>query len=96
MLIIQRRAGERIVISNGVEITVAAVAGRNVRLAVNAPRGIIVLRAEVYDAFVAANAEAAGTSVEAAQESPILVGRGTVSCSSTELGSDTSKSTTHG
>jgi carbon storage regulator len=66
MLIIQRHVGESIVLSNGVEITVGAVTKRGVRLAVRAPNGIAVLRGEVYDAIVEANAAAAGTPFESA------------------------------
>ena len=58
MLIVQRKVGEKIVIGGGIEITVTAVNGRSVRLGVNAPRGVLVLRGEVHDAIVAANAAA--------------------------------------
>jgi carbon storage regulator len=58
MLILQRRVGERIVLSGGIEITVTAVTKRGVRLAVNAPRGVAVVRGEVHDAIVEANARA--------------------------------------
>jgi carbon storage regulator len=66
MLIIQRRVGERIVLSNGVEITVARVTKRGARLAVNIPEGLIVLRGEVHDAIVRASSEAAATPFDVA------------------------------
>lgn len=59
MLIVRRRVGERIVISGGIEITIAAANGGGVRLAVQAPRGVAVVRGEVHDAIAAANAAAA-------------------------------------
>jgi carbon storage regulator len=59
MLIVQRKVGERIVIGGGIEITVTAVNARGVRLGVHAPRGTHVLRGEVHDSIVAANAAAA-------------------------------------
>ncbi len=59
MLIFQRRVGDRIVMSGGIEITVAAVTKSGVRLAVKAPRGVTVLRGEVHDSIAAANAQAA-------------------------------------
>ncbi len=62
MLILQRRVGERIVVSGGVEITVTAVTRRGVRLAVSAPPGVSVLRGEVHDAIAQANARAAGST----------------------------------
>ncbi len=61
MLIIQRRLGERIVMSDGVEITVIAVTKRGVRLAMTIPDGLVVLRGEVYESVAAANAAAAAT-----------------------------------
>lgn len=64
MLIIQRRVGERIVMSNGVEITVSAVTKRGARLALKVPDGLVVLRGEVHDAIATANAEAAATPFE--------------------------------
>jgi len=70
MLIIQRRVGERIVMSNGVEITVAAVTKRGVRLALQAPAGIVVLRGEVHDAVAAANAAAAENGIEGSVAAP--------------------------
>jgi sRNA-binding carbon storage regulator CsrA len=47
--------------SNGVEITVAAVTKRGVRLAMTTPDGLVILRGEVYDSIAAANAAAAAT-----------------------------------
>jgi carbon storage regulator len=70
MLIIQRRVGERIVMSNGVEITVAAVTKRGARLAMKVPDGLIVLRGEVHDAIAAANAEAAATPFDQPSPTP--------------------------
>jgi len=65
MLIIRRRVGERIVIGSNIEITVASATRRVVRLAIQAPKGIPVLRGEVHDAVVAANvAASAGQVVE--------------------------------
>jgi carbon storage regulator len=62
MLIIQRRVGERVVMSNGIEITVTALTKRGVRLAVKVPDEFVVMRGEVYDEIVAANAAAAATA----------------------------------
>jgi carbon storage regulator len=59
MLILQRRVGQRIVVGDGIEITVIAISKGGIRLAVNAPRGIPVIRGEVHDAVAAANALAA-------------------------------------
>ena len=58
MLIVQRRVGERIRIGDGIEITIQSSTRNGVRLAIVAPRGIAVLRGEVHDAIVKANAAA--------------------------------------
>jgi carbon storage regulator len=62
MLIVQRRVGERIVLTGGIEITIVEVTRRGVRLGVIAPRGVAVLRGEVHDAIAAANTAAADSS----------------------------------
>ncbi len=59
MLILQRRVGEKIVVGGEIEITIAEITKRGVRLAVRAPSGVTVLRGETHDAVVASNARAA-------------------------------------
>ena len=61
MLIIQRHVGQRIVVGGGIDIVVTAVTRGGVRLGVTASRGISVLRGEVYDAVVEANAAASAS-----------------------------------
>jgi carbon storage regulator len=62
MLIVQRRVGQRIVVGQGIEIVVTNVGRGGVRLGVIAPRGVAVLRGEVYDAIVAENLAAAASA----------------------------------
>ncbi|MBM4359840.1 MAG: carbon storage regulator [Deltaproteobacteria bacterium] len=64
MLIIRRRVGERIVIGSNIEVTVASATKKVVRLAIQAPKGIPVLRGEVHDAVVAANVAASEGMIE--------------------------------
>jgi carbon storage regulator len=64
MLIIRRRVGERIVIGSNIEVIVQSATRRVVRLAIQAPKGIPVLRGEVHDAVVAANVAASAGIVE--------------------------------
>jgi carbon storage regulator len=47
MLVLSRKIGERIRIGEGVIVTVREVRGARVRLAVEAPRNMLVLRAEL-------------------------------------------------
>lgn len=63
MLIVTRRVGERIVLGDGVEVWVAKIGRKSVRLAVNAPAGHVVLRGELWDAVALANRSAASAGV---------------------------------
>lgn len=47
MLILSRKVGERIMIAGGIEILVAAINGNRIKLAIEAPKNIHVLRAEL-------------------------------------------------
>ncbi len=49
MLILTRRAGETLMIGDGIEITVLGTKGSQVRLGVKAPRDVPVHRAEIYE-----------------------------------------------
>ena len=48
MLIITRRAGERIMIGDDVVIEILEVAGNSVRVGIEAPRSVPVYRNEIY------------------------------------------------
>lgn len=58
MLILQRRAGESLVIGNDITVSVVSVEGARVRLAISAPEDIPILRSELVTA-TAANRDAA-------------------------------------
>lgn len=53
MLILQRKAGESLVIGEDVLVTVVSVEGGRVRLAISAPSEISILRSELLDAKLA-------------------------------------------
>jgi len=61
MLVIHRKVGERIVLSGGIEVTVVSTSRGGVRLAVTAPRDVVMARGEVHDAVAFSNAAAAAT-----------------------------------
>lgn len=67
MLVLSRKASERIHIGDGIVVEVRRVAGNRVTLAVEAPREMRILRGELYEA--AKSFEAQPDEVEAASES---------------------------
>jgi carbon storage regulator len=58
MLILQRKAGESLVIGDDITVTVVSVEGGRVRLAISAPKDTPILRSELVVA-TAANRDAA-------------------------------------
>ena len=65
MLILSRRAGESVTIGNDIKVRVVSVSGNQVRLGIEAPREIKVLREEIIRAIEEENraaAEAAGAT----------------------------------
>ncbi len=80
MLVLSRKAGERIHIGDEIFIEVRRVAGNRVTLAVNAPREVRVLRGELLEAAksfeetaVEPAASAVGKTEAAAQPETIIV-----------------------
>ncbi|MBE6909719.1 MAG: carbon storage regulator [Ruminococcaceae bacterium] len=68
MLILRRRAGETLLIGDDVKITVMDVYEGGVRLAIDAPKSIPVLRSELLQA-VDANRDAAAKSASSRPDS---------------------------
>ncbi len=66
MLVLSRKVGERIRIGDGVFITVVRITGGGVRLGIEAPAEMPVVREELFQEM---QAEAARESVEAPLES---------------------------
>ena len=67
MLILRRRAGETLLIGDNVKITVMDVYEGGVRLAIDAPKSISILRSELLQA-VDANRDSAAKQPERPQE----------------------------
>lgn len=59
MLILTRKAGQGFTIGDDVEITITEISGEKVRVGINAPKHIKVLRSELSET-VAQNQQAAG------------------------------------
>jgi carbon storage regulator len=61
MLILSRRPGESLTIGDDITITVVSINGNQIRLGINAPRDVRVLRDEIYKAIRDENQAAATT-----------------------------------
>ncbi len=61
MLVLSRRQGESLRIDENIRITLVACSAGQVRLAIDAPDHIEILREEVYERIASANLAAAGT-----------------------------------
>jgi carbon storage regulator len=70
MLTISRRAGERIVIGDGIVVEVVEVSGGNVRLGITAPPEQRIYREELWERVKAENEAAARADFTAATEPP--------------------------
>lgn len=60
MLVLHRKKGESLVINDNIKITIVDISGEKVKIAVEAPKEIPVLRSELVNA-AEANKEAAGS-----------------------------------
>lgn len=74
MLALTRRTGQKIRIRDDIVITVAEVRGDTVRLRIEAPRDVRILRDEVYERVAAENAAAATIEVSASALRGLLPG----------------------
>ena len=73
MLILQRKAGQSLRIGENITVTIVAVENNRVRIAIDAPTDISILRSELIEA-IAANQEAALQQETAASELLALIG----------------------
>ncbi len=64
MLVLSRRPGEALVIGDGIRIVILSVEGERVRVGIEAPREVPVLRAELAEAVSEENTRAARTGVQ--------------------------------
>jgi carbon storage regulator len=64
MLVLSRRAGESIVVGDGVTITILEVRGDVVRVGIDAPRSVAVHRAELLRELESSNRDAASPDDE--------------------------------
>lgn len=63
MLILSRKLNEKLVIGDGIVVSVVEVRGDQVKLGIEAPRDVKVYRQEVYEAIQEENRRAAASSL---------------------------------
>lgn len=60
MLILTRKSGEGMFIGDDIRITILEIRGKQIRLGIEAPASVIVLREEIYRRIQEENLQAAG------------------------------------
>ena len=64
MLILNRREGESIKIGDDIEIEIVSVSGNSVKIGINAPQEVSILRKELYDSIISENISASMNDLE--------------------------------
>lgn len=64
MLILTRKLNEKLVIGDGIVISIIEVRGDQVKIGIEAPKSVKVFRQEVYDAIQEQNRLAAGSPMQ--------------------------------
>lgn len=64
MLVLSRKAEQSLMLGPNITLTVLAIDGDRVKLGIQAPRSIAVLRQELFDQIQAANAAAGASPAE--------------------------------
>ncbi len=62
MLVLSRKPGESIKLGDQIEVIIIAVEGHRVRIGVNAPRDVRIMRAEVDPSLIQSNRDAAASA----------------------------------
>lgn len=64
MLALTRKIGDSIVIGGGIEIVVLGIQGEQVKLGINAPKDVSILRKEIYQQITDENKQAVNAKVK--------------------------------
>lgn len=59
MLVLSRKCEQSLIVGDDITITVLAIEGDRVKIGIEAPRSVVVLRSEVFEQLQSANAGAA-------------------------------------
>ena len=69
MLVLTRKKGQRIILSNGIVITVCQTKSGSVRLGIEAPKDVKILREELQEAGLCTTPSASSTKTERNEQS---------------------------
>jgi len=64
MLVLNRKKGESIIISDDIEIQIIDIQGDSIKLGIEAPKEVSILRKELYEEIIRANKEASHNLTE--------------------------------
>ena len=64
MLVLARKLNEKIKLGDDIEITIVGISGDTVRIGINAPRDLMILRNEIYEEIQKQNREAVAEEEE--------------------------------
>ncbi|MCY9665105.1 carbon storage regulator CsrA [Paenibacillus alginolyticus] len=64
MLVLTRKKGQSIIINNNIEIVISAIDGEQVKIGINAPKEVNIMRKEVYEAVQQSNKEASTPRIQ--------------------------------
>ena len=60
MLILTRKIGEGIILGDDIRISILEIRGKQIRIGIEAPQNVVVLREEIYQRIQEENLQAAG------------------------------------
>ena len=60
MLILTRKIGEGIILGDDIRIAILEIRGKQIRIGIEAPQNVVVLREEIYQRIQEENLQAAG------------------------------------
>ena len=72
MLVITRKKGESLMIGDDIEVTISKIEDGSVKIGINAPKNVTILRKELYEEVKKENKQAINIDIELLKE---IIGR---------------------